>query len=768
MDCPSGFSSPSVHILCLAAATWILRMPYHRVPIDRDRGRFLMMVVRWLKGDGFPTYYADVMMAPGRLFVLALAHLFSARDPFKLRVFYTGYSFLIALAFYGIVYPLFGPFPAFFASLACIAIQNLLVLLPFIANAETLMNLSTILAYGVAMNLGVRQEGWVFLCGCFAGVSILFKQSGALNTALPLALFILIQGLWLPFLAFCMGAAAVLGGLWLLLILRGHPWRAFFLHPEIVRVCFDYVKGGGVHYRFTQRKKVGYYEYYKNTRHFIFLELFWVLFPAALWAMNLRWGGLMGRAPEALLLFWLGGALLGIAGSGELIAFHFIGLAPPLALAATLGTARLMADPSGHLLAFGVIGAFLLFTVLRQIRAYGRYGRKVLENQEIFEISKRCLRLAKWLKKRTKPTDRIFYWTGEPELYYYAGRESPTRFNFWVFPNQHLSTRFNHPGGVKDFHGTMEDLEKVLPRYIAFGSPVLDYHELFHLVLRHYREVEYGDERIRVFRLQDHRLSGKPRPWNPKFTLVVFTKDSFKHLKSTLKTLYEQTNEDFEMIIVDRGSADETVPWVKCLYGVEIMEETRKPIGEIVSEVGRRAKGEYLAVFAAGQMVHVSWTLLVNAHFRMNPQVNILCPVSDHPRAPFSLGESFHPKVRTAEEKAKKQHRVSESLALQERPLDSLFSNFAVYRTSLFQNTDGMTFEGIVGRRGHAVLACDFLVEDDKDLELLSHGETIGDDPDPLEGEDRPGTFPRYGLAPRLEGEVCIPLKGREEEVCVP
>jgi len=66
---------------------------------------------------------------------------------------------------------------------------------------------------------------------------------------------------------------------------------------------------------------------------------------------------------------------------------------------------------------------------------------------------------------------------------------------------------------------------------------------------------------------------------NPKVTIIIVTWNSIKYLPDCLKSIFEQTFRDFSVIIIDNGSIDDTVNYIKKNYPQIFIKENQENIG---------------------------------------------------------------------------------------------------------------------------------------------------------------------------------------------
>ena len=86
---------------------------------------------------------------------------------------------------------------------------------------------------------------------------------------------------------------------------------------------------------------------------------------------------------------------------------------------------------------------------------------------------------------------------------------------------------------------------------------------------------------------------------NPKFSIITCTKDSEQYLEQNIKSVSEQTFNDFEHILVDGQSSDKTIEII-CKYQNQFPDRvisiirSPKGIADAMNEGIKRAKGEYI------------------------------------------------------------------------------------------------------------------------------------------------------------------------------
>lgn len=81
----------------------------------------------------------------------------------------------------------------------------------------------------------------------------------------------------------------------------------------------------------------------------------------------------------------------------------------------------------------------------------------------------------------------------------------------------------------------------------------------------------------------------------PKFSIIIPTRNVEKYIKKCLDSVLNQTFKDFEIIVVDDGSTDNTKNIIKKYKQVKLIEEKTIGVSEARNIAIKEAKGEYLA-----------------------------------------------------------------------------------------------------------------------------------------------------------------------------
>lgn len=184
--------------------------------------------------------------------------------------------------------------------------------------------------------------------------------------------------------------------------------------------------------------------------------------PAVLLALyGLSATRLSGEEPLGILAtLWLGASFVGAATGLYFFPHYFLPLMAPLSLLAALGLKRLHEKRR----AWGspwLLAGLCLYQPLAYYKSYSAspedLARGILHPNPLYESRA----AAGYIASRTLPSDTIYVFGSEPQMYVYARRKAATRHNF-IFP----LTLF--PRDETDILQELKSLEAYPPRYIVY------------------------------------------------------------------------------------------------------------------------------------------------------------------------------------------------------------------------------------------------------------------------------------------------------------
>jgi len=92
-------------------------------------------------------------------------------------------------------------------------------------------------------------------------------------------------------------------------------------------------------------------------------------------------------------------------------------------------------------------------------------------------------------------------------------------------------------------------------------------------------------------------------------SIIIVNHNGIRFLKDCLKSIYQQSYSDFEVILVDNGSTDGSVQFVKENFPGVIMIENKENLGFAISNNQgiELSKGKYIALLNNDTVVDKDW-----------------------------------------------------------------------------------------------------------------------------------------------------------------
>lgn len=112
----------------------------------------------------------------------------------------------------------------------------------------------------------------------------------------------------------------------------------------------------------------------------------------------------------------------------------------------------------------------------------------------------------------------------------------------------------------------------------------------------------------------------------PKVTVIIATYNAIAYLPSTVDSVIQQTFTDFEVLIVDDGSTDETVEWVSKLVDprVRLISQANQGVAVARNQGIMGAQGEYVAFLDADDLWEPTKLEKQVKCLEENPQVGLV------------------------------------------------------------------------------------------------------------------------------------------------
>jgi 4-amino-4-deoxy-L-arabinose transferase-like glycosyltransferase len=468
---PAGSRSRWACVAILAAAAVLfvfVRAPLLSIPLERDEGEYAYIAQRILAGD-VPYRDAFDQKPPGVFLVYVCVFALLGESIEAIHLFMYAWTAATALALFGCVRLLAGPLAAAFAVLVFATLSGDPVLTANAANTEMFLLLPMVASVYCmlrALAAGAQLRWWI-LCGALAAAACWFKQVAATN-----ALYVAV----VPALAVLRDRPAAAGaalarayaGLLLGAVAASAPGLLVFAAAGAWDPFVDAVILHNLHY--AQGNSVAAAA--GLLRHRLAeqapgLGVCWVLA-----ASGLLFPKLIGRRSWALLGGWLLASAAGVSVGLYFRPHYFIQALPALAAlcGAVLGAAgvRVLAWPRPALAALGLalLAAFATVPSLAATSAVRGAGTPAEISREIYGLNPfpESLEIGKYIRRTSSSDDRVYIVGSEPQILFYAGRASATRYIFF-YP-----LTAGYPGVLERQRGVAAEVAAARPLYVVWSN----------------------------------------------------------------------------------------------------------------------------------------------------------------------------------------------------------------------------------------------------------------------------------------------------------
>ena len=222
--------------------------------------------------------------------------------------------------------------------------------------------------------------------------------------------------------------------------------------------------------------------------------------PLALLALPVSFWLIFGRKSDyrdRLIGLLLPVSFVGVCMPGKFYPHYFIQLVPSLALLAAIALDRIMRSRRFLYAAAPLLLAMFAYTAAKEYRYYLVYDpREISMKKYGSSLFVDSVDVAKYIRERTEPSDYIYQWGFEPEIYFLSGRRSPFKHITPV-----LMVDAGNPG--KEYMDLMSSIMRKRPKFIILQPryvPLDGTSELRNIIQRSYR-LDYITAEEVVYRL---------------------------------------------------------------------------------------------------------------------------------------------------------------------------------------------------------------------------------------------------------------------------
>jgi hypothetical protein len=426
----------------------LVRCPSLEQPFDNDSGANAYHAR--LIGAGEPLYgtHHSAHHLPGIQYTYALAFLLFGDSVWAVKFLLIPWTIVTAYLVYRLGLLVMDRVTGLLAAIFYVILTTHLGLTGTTAQTELFANLPRLAAILVLIFLVVgRAEPWKFiLVGLLSAIAFLYKA--VYLSPLGVAGFVLLVELWQD---------RTIPGAWRLTIRRGLWVGLGFLGGLFIVITYFGLLG--LLPRFLLVFSLGQqYVDFRNTNP-IYSQL-WPLFPFWTLAANNAVLLIFSLAGLSMMLIhktvrssmafyvviWYLFSFVEATATRILFAHYYLLMVPPLALLAAWFLLRLYRDTMeraqingrfyANTLLIGLLAITLSLSIAGNYQYYKHYVRYRLGQASYDEFLilgwpgiglqlVQVQELADYLQERTAPTDRIYYWSGNVQLYYLANRRAP-------------------------------------------------------------------------------------------------------------------------------------------------------------------------------------------------------------------------------------------------------------------------------------------------------------------------------------------------------
>lgn len=412
-----------IFLFIIIASAFSLRMVFLHEPLERDEGLYAYIGQEILRGK-LP--YRDAMdqKPPGIHYIYSAIITVFGATPEGVRVGTAVYSIGTVLALFLCTRRVFGSQAGLWASLLYGIYSSGPLIRGSSSNSEVFMVLPIILSLYILLLWGEKPKvSLLAFSGLLLGSALVIK-----TVALPHVL------VGLAFVLVCSAGKRC----WLKIVLDGAIFSFFLSVPLLASALFFYLQGAFDDYYYWTIEFNKMYgqtspaEFFSRMRLGLtrtapeLLPLVALAVPALITVFSSR-----RNCGTLLLVASVPAAFIGLSMPTKFFEHYFIQLIPPLSILAGVGMSYLLRQRRAIVvIALIPFAAAVIYWAMTDYKYYLSYSpeevsRMKYANNDVFVNS---VKIAKYIEERTAPSDYIYQWGFEPELYFLSNRRSPNLY----------------------------------------------------------------------------------------------------------------------------------------------------------------------------------------------------------------------------------------------------------------------------------------------------------------------------------------------------
>lgn len=436
---PSNLYRVLIIIILILVASVIFRIPFLGEPLDRDSGLFVYL--GYMHGEG-SLLYKDLPSSrpPGIAFLFSLVFRFFQPTDITVSIFVMCWAILNALLIYLLAVVLVNDF--LFSCLA-VFLYGFLSSSPFLngegAMTESFMVTFNMLGFYFLLKAKSKPRLPLFLIAGFSfGISILFKQVGVFDYAAAIVYLLIL--VWF-------GHDKITS-----FLKKSTVFTFAFVFPFLATISYYAYKGAFkefifwiFEFNFKYAKLLGYDTanywqkfWYFNSNIFRVNSLIWIGSAIFILLLGrdiflrviLKKGTLNQMSSKIILLFcWGMFSFTGVCSSGRFFPHYYLTILPSFILMTVFALRRLWLVFNSKYIRIFIVAFSVLSIGWSVYLNYDYYLKLTPEQISMREYAWEPFVEARqagfYVRDRTKPTDYIYVWAEEQEIYFYCLRKPP-------------------------------------------------------------------------------------------------------------------------------------------------------------------------------------------------------------------------------------------------------------------------------------------------------------------------------------------------------
>lgn len=528
LDSLRAITKPSVVLIAILALTFYLRLLYFGQYIDGDVGNTGYQAWRMAKGEividlegpGKPPLYP---------MLYSLFIRFFGPSVLGLKMFGTIFVLLAVLAIYWLANQAYGKTVGLLAALLFGVFSSGPMVEGGTVNLETILHLPYILAIGLFLKAATSGRlRWYFLAGLTAALAMLVKQVGGVLFFVFLCCWI--NEWWKKKNSFprtkylyryvMLGTGALLPVIALIIF--------YHFHGYTLTQLYDSMLGSNLRYIQRAHEYTSALKFFSCSMQVMLPENGFLWVGTAFTLAYLGWRIWRGKEQVAdqILLWWAFWSFAVLWATGTFYWHYFLQIIAPFSVLAAYGIAAAwrLARSLPPLLRFVTRGVWAILLVVMFIifvkTDYKYFFSYTPVEQTLFQhnflggvpdnygVSNIFLQqIAYYIRDNTDPTETIYVWGIEPQIYFLAQRRAATRYR-----NNYNMSELVTNNSLKTLEAyapmVMEDIRKSPPAYIVQIFPLEWFPELQAFVRDLYNtdknvEIPVPPYRIGLYRRHD-------------------------------------------------------------------------------------------------------------------------------------------------------------------------------------------------------------------------------------------------------------------------